>query len=231
MGIKRFFRDVLLFMTLPLSLICYAQDSEDTEELNFEPIHTTIIAGSLNIEDSYTKNHSVGFSNDDIVLTIIKPDYKSNGFLKGVTITGLPAVNIPLPVNPRQDYEIEFNLTCPKFNKFSSIMLSVGNFTLNIGTKGYLIYSVNGDNMDILANNPKKWKLPLQEENDKISVKLERRNKILTFYANGSYLGEVNDSHNLLKEMSVILSLFSFKKNVSVYLNSIRVDQGGETED
>lgn len=218
------------FLWLFLSLFAvtfsgYAQDYEAEEEITYEPIHATILPTSLNIEEDYNKKFSVGFEGDELVIKINKLDLK--GFGKGGNAQEkMPLVSFKLPVDPRKDYVIELDFTCPKF-KSDAITMVFNFYSLTLLKKVFFLQNALTKET---FNNPKKWSLPEGPDKDKIIIKIERRNKILTFFANGAYLGEFKDVKTDIKETGLIIGLTGGKGDTLI-LNSIKVDQGPVSDD
>ena len=216
------------FLWLFLSLFAvtfsgYAEDYEAEEEIEYEPIHATILPTSLKIEENYNKRYSVGFEGDAIAFTINKLDIKA--LAKGVnTLENMPFVAFKLPVDPRKDYVIELDFTTNL--KKDGIVLALNNYSLSLMKKLFILQNVS--TREVIS--PKKWSLPEGADKDKVIVKIEKRNKILTFFANGAYLGEFKDAKNDHKETELVVG-FVGGKGSKLLLNSIKVDQGPVTDD
>ena len=196
----------------------YSQSYSD-DEMTYEPIHATLIPSTLNVEENYTKDYRVYFSGDDIVFNTINT--KS-------PLTARSTIKFTLPVNPKQDYEMEFTFTLPLKSEYS-MGLGVGSVAVGFTKKSYSMIS-GGGNVVAGSGNKKKWKLPETGTKGQLKVNIERRNKIISVFANGEYLGEVNDAKSTLQEMPVAINFFGFNKKEAMSFNAVRVDQGIENE-
>ena len=192
-------------MLLSAVSVSYAQ-SEDVIE--YEPVHSVFLPGDgrLGIEEKFDRNASVYFSGDDLVL-------KSKGF-------GVAMAQFVLPVNPMQDYIVEFVLKTDKIGKAGVFSAGVGNIAM--GSCGKQMVLTKG--VENIYKNA-KWKTPLYGMEEAI-VRIERRKKNVTVYVNGQYVSETQ-----VQETLDVMdgSLCFISKSGEVILHSVRGDQGEET--
>lgn len=183
----------------------YAQ-SEDVIE--YEPVHSTILPGDgrLKIEEKYDRNASVYLSGDDLVLT-------SKG-------CGVATAEFVLPVNPMQDYIIEFALKTNRIGKAGVFSVRIGNIVMANCRKQMNL----AKGAEIIYENS-RWKTPLCSTED-ATIRIERRRKNVTVYINGQYVCEtqVQETYDV---MPGVLTLIS--KSGTAVLRSVRIDQGAET--
>lgn len=215
----------IFFSLFVVTFSGYAQDYEAEEEVTYEPIHTTILPTSLNIEENYNKNFSVGLEGDELVLRIKKLDFKD--LAKGSNVLEkMPKASFKLPIDPRKDFVIELDFTCPKF-KNDCITIFLNSYFIQLIKKMFILQNIVTHE---IINSPKKWSLPVGSNKDKVNIKIEKRNKILTIFANSVFLGEFKDAKNLFKETELSIGLTGGKGSTLI-LNSIKVDQGPISDD
>lgn len=193
-----------VMMLLPVGYSAYAQSDDMIE---YEPVHSTFLPGDghLKIDEKYDKKASVYFSGDELVL-------KSKGFKPALA-------QFVLPVNPVQDYVVEFSL---RNYRPKTDMVTVAAGSVAVGFCGKLIFAMNG-NDDIYKNT--KWKLPVSSAGE-ITIKIERRKKNVMIYIGGQYICETQ-VQALPGVMPCALTLHS--TSGEIVLHSIRVDQGEGT--
>lgn len=194
---------VIIFLFVGYSV--YAQ-SED--EIKYEPVHSTILPGDgrLQIVEKNDRKAFVYISGDDLVLT-------SKG--------GIATAEFVLPVNPMQDYIIEFALKTNKIGKSGVFSATVGK-DIAMANFGKQITLAKG--AETIYKNY-KLKAPLYKTED-ATIRIERRKTIVTVHINGQYVCEtqVQETYDA---MSCILMLVS--KSGTAVLRSVRIDQGAET--
>ncbi len=181
--------------------------ADESEEMEFEPIHATIAPGSsrLKFEDVYDGKSSITVNGDALIFNVAKGKY---------IVTDL----VTLPVNARQDYTLEFTFRVVSGDALLGI--TCGNALLSFGEK-VAIYGTS----DYQQTN-KKWKTPKGEVKGQYVCKIVRKKNDTSFFLNDKYVGEVN-----FKPQSPVLMLrivVSAMKKSTVELTSVRIDQGPE---
>lgn len=225
---KNIFKYALtMIMTVTSCYTAYAQETEDYEDMVFEPIHATISPGNgtLGIEEVYGKKSMIATNGDALLIKSGNESIKTNTF--------------ELPLNAMEDYTMEFTFVLPKFGGW--VTMNFSGYSIMFSKK-----MADAQAMDSMDNNPaagmnidssflktafgknpqKKFKMPAGKEKDQVICKIVKRKKIVTVFLNGQYVAEFN-----VKPMHPILKLnidFTFK--TEGVLQSIRLDQGPEED-
>lgn len=188
----------------------YADDNDN----EFEPIHATIAPGNgiLKFEETSGKKASV-FTNGDALIFSISRFKEANTWTT-------------LPINAQQDYTLEFKFKIIK----GDCLITIGSdmYTITFGKKIAAV-DVSGGQGVFSKQKVQKWKTPEGEEKGVITCKIVKHRSIITFYLNDKYVSELN----VKPDMSLYrigISCLALKSS-EVELQSVRIDQGPETDD
>lgn len=209
---------IKLSFALLLSAVSFTPAfSKEDEDLEFEPIHETILPGEgrLKIDEYYDKNNSLRLVGDELVFESKK--------------LNLVETTFELPVNPQQDYTIEYTLNIPSI-KNSAVIIGTNEMATSFGSLGIV---KGGKGISVCSNGievfkDKKWKIPESSNKNECVVKFEKRKKIITLFINGKYVFEVT-TKDIQPRYIVTMALMSLKGTMT--LQSIKIDQGPEVED
>ena len=217
---KKFSKYVLtVILAVASSFTVFADESE---EIEFEPIHATITPGSgtLKFEEVYSKKAMIATNGDALI-------FKSG---KEIIMTN----PIDLPINAMEDYTMEFTFQIPKFG--GCVMMTFSDYDVLFSKKNASAFSeglgdINNavDNKNVALKflfSKNKFKMPVGKEKNQFVSKIVKRKKIVTVFLNDQYVSEFN-----VKPMSpkIDLVLVFFGENEGE-LQSIRLDQGTEDE-
>lgn len=188
----------------------FADEFELAEELEFDPIHATIMPGSgrLKFEDQFIDKNNYIVSNGDALL------------IKASLLNVITTNGVELPIDAMQDYTIEFKFKTIKGNANTTI--SINDYGLFYGLKDNGI--INGGTSQSI-----KWKMPKNSEKGVVTCKIVRHKNTVTFYLNDKYMTEItNKPQNKQLFMSILFT--SQSKSSEIELQSIRLDQGAEND-
>ena len=194
--------------------------ADESEEIEFEPIHATITPGSgtLKFEEVYSKKAMIATNGDALI-------FKSG---KEIIMTN----PIDLPINAMEDYTMEFIFQIPKFG--GAVILNFSGYYILFSKKKASASVVDSD--DVVKSKEELFgrflfsrnlvKIPAGKEKNQFVCKIVKRKKIVTVFLNDQYVSEFN-----VKPMSPKLELvMGFFVGTEGELQSIRLDQGTEDE-
>lgn len=203
----------ILLATLFIVTITTTVFAQDEEEIEFDPIHKTILPGDgyLTIDEKYEKNSSLYLVGDELTFKSIKLEQAIFGF--------------QLPVNPKQDYTIEFTFSKPKM-KTSFITIGTNDYSLILGPKLATVYLENQNSVF----SDKKYKMPEGKIKNELVCKIVRSKRNMTFFINDQYLCETQVKNIIDPNALGFVIAFSSSKS-EMQLKSIRIDQGPDSDD
>lgn len=185
----------------------------DIEEREFSPIHATLNPGNspLNFDEVYNKNASL-YTNGDAL------------FIKVGKLNTVISNAVVLPINAYEDYTLEYTF---KFKADNGIItIGSNNYSIAFGMNTVVITTLENNSTD--QETFKKWKIPQGKEKGYVVCKIVKSKNIVSFFLNDKFVTEISVNP---KSSEYQLAIAASGLKVEAELQSVRIDQGAETEE
>lgn len=195
-------------VSMALCVPTFADELE--EDIEYEPIHATIVPGSgrLKFEDKFIDKKNYVVSNEDALL------FKGSG--KSVVMTN----SVVFPVNAMQDYVLDFRFKVLKGS--GMIMLGVAGYSVGISDMSFIkkgVYLCYDGQEEFVP-----MKRPKNDEKGVSDLKIQRHKNVITFFWNDMYVTEF-----VYKPQTPIMPVvISCVGRLEAELQSIRLEQGAD---